>query len=79
MDPFCNLYSPKYPGFWAYSPPEVDRIWGIWGSYYNIPKAIFFEGDSRVLPCIILSIQGLGLRVLHSLLTTRKSAVGVCG
>ena len=23
------------------SSPQVDRIWGIWGSYYNIPKAIF--------------------------------------
>ena len=23
------------------------RIWGIWGSYYNIPKAIFYvlKGD----------------------------------
>ena len=20
----------------------MDRIWGIWGSYYNIPKAIFY-------------------------------------
>ena len=30
-----------------YSPPEVDRIWGIWGSSYNIPKAIFYllKGD----------------------------------
>ena len=25
-----------------YSPAKVDRIWGIWGSYYNIPTAIFF-------------------------------------
>ena len=24
------------------SPPEVDRIWGTWGSYSNIPKAIFY-------------------------------------
>ena len=23
------------------SPPEVDRIWGIWGSYDRVPKAIF--------------------------------------
>ena len=23
-----------------YSPPQVNRIWGIWESYYNIPKAI---------------------------------------
>ena len=30
-----------------YSPPEVNRIWGIWGSYYNIPKAMFYllKGD----------------------------------
>ena len=28
-------------------PLKVDRIWGIWGSYYNIPKAIFYllKGD----------------------------------
>ena len=25
-----------------YSPPEVDRIWGMWGSYDNVPKAIFY-------------------------------------
>ena len=24
------------------SPPEVDRIWGAWGSSYNIPKALFY-------------------------------------
>ena len=32
-----------------YSPPKVDRIWGIWESYYNIPKAIFYllKGDYR--------------------------------
>ena len=32
-----------------YSPPQVDRIWGIMGSYYNIPKAIFYllKGDYR--------------------------------
>ena len=31
----------------VYSPPLVDRIWGIWGSYYDMPKAIFYllKGD----------------------------------
>ena len=31
----------------VYSPPKVDRICGIWGVYYNIPKAIFnlLKGD----------------------------------
>ena len=24
-----------YLGFRVYSPPEVDRIWGIWGAYYS--------------------------------------------
>ena len=31
-----------YIGFrvWVYSPPQVDRIWGIRGSYYySIPKS----------------------------------------
>ena len=23
----------------VYSPPEVDRIWGIWGSYYDIEQS----------------------------------------
>ena len=23
-------------------PLKVDRIWSIWGSYFNIPKAIFY-------------------------------------
>ena len=34
----------------VYSPPLVDRIWGIWGSYYNIPKAVIFyllKGDYK--------------------------------
>ena len=25
-----------------YNPSEVDRIWGIWGSYYNTPEAILY-------------------------------------
>ena len=31
----------------AYSPPSVDRISGIWGSYYKMAKAIFYlvKGD----------------------------------
>ena len=38
-------------GIEIYSPPQVDRIWGIWGSYYNMPKAIFYvlKGDYTVL------------------------------
>ena len=34
---------------WVYSRPQVDRIWGTWGSYYNMPKAIFYllKGDYR--------------------------------
>ena len=33
-----------YLGSWLLGivPLEVDRIWGIWESYYNIPKAIFY-------------------------------------
>ena len=30
-------YNPKH-----YGPPQVDIIWGIWGSCYNMPKAIFY-------------------------------------
>ena len=48
----CILYSGPlivliYPiqskGHRTHSQPEVDRIWDIWGSYYHIPKAIFYQ------------------------------------
>ena len=34
----------------GYSPPYIDRKWGIWGSYSYIPKAIFhkLKGDYRL-------------------------------
>ena len=40
-------------GGW-YSPPEVDRIWGIWGFYYNVPKAMFYllKGDYSCIFCM---------------------------
>ena len=33
----------------GYSPPKVDTKWAIWGSYYGIPKAMFYllKGDYR--------------------------------
>ena len=44
-----NLTSHKCYCIKPSSPPRVDRIWGIWGSYYNIPKAIFYllKGDYK--------------------------------
>ena len=33
-----------------YSPPYVDRIWGIWGSYYSIPKVIFYLLEAHYNP-----------------------------
>ena len=40
----CALRPAHYD---VYSPTEVDRILGIWGSYHNIPQAIFhlLKGD----------------------------------
>ena len=34
-----------------YNPPQVDRIWDIWGSYYNIPKVMFclHKGEYTIL------------------------------
>ena len=34
----------------GYSPPSVDRIWGIWGSSYTIPEATVYllKGDYMV-------------------------------
>ena len=46
-----NAFSAMVQG---YSPPEVDRIWGIWGSYCNIPKAMFY--------LLKVDYKGLGLR-----------------
>ena len=42
----CKVLS-GLPGFWAYSPLQVDRTWCMRGSYYNIPKAILnlLKGD----------------------------------
>ena len=54
---FCsNVFSPKQCRAsrshrrlcrGGYSPPYVDRIWGIWGSECNIPEAMFYlrKGD----------------------------------
>ena len=47
----------------AYSPPWVDRIWSMWGSYYitYIPKAVFYllkgeyRHNYRKLCCLLLS------------------------
>ena len=41
---------------WDYGPPLVDRIWGIRGSYYDIPKAIFYllKGDYKLGLVILL-------------------------
>ena len=45
----------------CYSPPQVDRIRGIWGSYYIIPKAIFYllKGDYRCLGDWGIHVHGL--------------------
>ena len=42
-------------------PPLVDRIWGLWGSYYNIPKAIFYllKGDYNRPPRMWVAIVSL--------------------
>ena len=39
---------------YLYSPPYVERIWGMWGSYYTIPKAIFYllKGDYKTYTLI---------------------------
>ena len=41
-----------YLGVLGYGPPEVDRIWRIWGSYSNIPKAMSYllKGDYNPKP-----------------------------
>ena len=40
--------------------PQVDRIWGIWGSYYNVPTTIIYllKGDYNDL-----GFWGSGFRV----------------
>ena len=42
----------------TYSPPQVDRMWGTWGSYHAIPKAIYLlKGDYRGLSSGIYTIR----------------------
>ena len=45
----CSKILP--PKVKPYNPPEVHRIWGIWGSYYNIRKAIVYllKGNYNLL------------------------------
>ena len=35
-----------------YSLPSVDGMWGIWGSYYTVPTAIFYllKGECILFP-----------------------------
>ena len=42
----------------CYSPPSVDRIWGIWGFYYIIPEALFYlpKGDYQPVQLTVLSL-----------------------
>ena len=46
MNGNCHL------GLRAHSPPYVDRIRGIRGSYHNLPKAIFhlLKRDNKLVP-----------------------------
>ena len=46
-------------GFRIYDPAEVDRTWGIWGSYYNIPKAIWGTVKIMVPFWVPIIIRGL--------------------
>ena len=36
-------------GLEPYSPPSVDRPWGIWGSYYNVPKPYSIDLTGTIL------------------------------
>ena len=47
------------------SPPKVDRIWGIWGSYFNVPKAIVYllEGDYQASRGAGLKVWEWGVRI----------------
>ena len=41
------VFGLKFQEFAIYSAPSLDRIWAIWGSYFRLPKAIFYllKGD----------------------------------
>ena len=62
-------------GLWRLQGPQVvgtrfdlslgvDSIWGIWGSFYNIPKAMFylFQGDYKGFGFLDLGVICLGCR-----------------
>ena len=45
----------------AYCHPYVDRMWCIWGSFYDLPKAMFYLLQGGV-DMFRFSIWGLGIR-----------------
>ena len=47
----------------------MDRLWGIWGSYYNIPEAIFYPIKGDYIPDRRLSFPKL-----HSKVSKRSDA-----
>ena len=51
----------------SYSTPQVDRIWGIWGSYYSIPKAIFYllKGGLYIIPGPLIWFKVYSFMKLH--------------
>ena len=53
-----NLSGFKYN---LYSPPQVDRIWGTWGSSYNIPKAILYLLKGDYIPTGTLWVKFLNI------------------
>ena len=62
-----GLYRGLYIDY--YSPRYVDRIWVIWGAYYNTPKAIFYllEGDYNMeaFTCSVALLDGALFRAEH--------------
>ena len=64
-------------GFCAYSPPYLDRIWGIWGSCYNIPQAVFYllKGNVRFLTQLTIRVNPLE-PIRHETATKERSPKG---
>ena len=61
----------------VYSPPEVDRIWGIWGTCFHIGKATY-SIDSRGTIGFRVGVQGMAGSLLNmtlcwSLLATARN------
>ena len=54
----------------SYNPAYVDRIWGLWGSHYNMPKAVFYVRKGDSIPYCFLVGEGSTQKIMETFVGT---------